>query len=77
MWNHRRWHLWATQTHPDASAGALQMQITRVAVYSVLTSSSVQFRDQAGLDAGVKDALGLERDLLPVADTRGGISRNP
>ena len=40
-----------------------------------LTSSSVSFVSQAGLDAGVKDALGLERDLLPVADTRGGIGK--
>ena len=40
-----------------------------------LTSSSVSFVSQAGLDAGVKDTLGLERDLLPVADTRGGIGK--
>ena len=40
-----------------------------------LTSSSVSFVSQAGLDAGVKDTLGLERDLLPVANTRGGIGK--
>ena len=40
-----------------------------------LTSSSVSFVSQAGLDAEVKDTLGLERDLLPVANTRGGIGK--
>ena len=40
-----------------------------------LTASSVSFVSQAGLDAGIKEKLGLDRDLLPVADTRGDIGK--
>ena len=40
-----------------------------------LTASSVSFVSQAGLDAGMKENLGLDRDLLPVANTRGGIGK--
>jgi urease subunit alpha len=40
-----------------------------------LTASSVTFVSQAGLDAGIGDALGLERLLLPVRNTRGGIGK--
>jgi urease subunit alpha len=40
-----------------------------------LTRSSVSFVSQAGLEAGIGDALGLERDLLPVSNTRGGIGK--
>ncbi len=41
-----------------------------------LTRSSVSFVSQAGLDAGIAGALGLERDLLPVTNTRGGIGKH-
>ena len=40
-----------------------------------LTASSVSFVSQAGLDAGMKGNLGLDRDLLPVTNTRGGIGK--
>jgi len=40
-----------------------------------LTASSVSFVSQAGLDAGLKDSLGLDRDLLAVKNTRGGIGK--
>ena len=40
-----------------------------------LTASSVSFVSQAGLDAGIKGDLGLDRDVLPVANTRGGIGK--
>ena len=40
-----------------------------------LTASSVSFVSQAGLDAGMKENLGLDRDLLPVTNTRGGIGK--
>ena len=40
-----------------------------------LTASSVNFVSQAGLAAGMKENLGLERELLPVANTRGGIGK--
>ena len=41
-----------------------------------LTRSSVSFVSQASLDAGIGGALGLERDLLPVSNTRGGIGKS-
>jgi urease subunit alpha len=41
-----------------------------------LTASSVSFVSQAGLDAGLGDALGLDRELLPVKNTRGGIGKS-
>ncbi|MEX2454185.1 MAG: urease subunit alpha [Rhodospirillaceae bacterium] len=40
-----------------------------------LTHSSVSFVSQAGLDAGLADALGLDRTLLAVANTRSGIGK--
>jgi urease subunit alpha len=40
-----------------------------------LTASSVSFVSQAGLDAGLKEDLGLDRDVIPVANTRGGIGK--
>ena len=40
-----------------------------------LTRSSVSFVSKAGLDAGIGGAFGLERDLLPVTNTRGGIGK--
>jgi urease subunit alpha len=40
-----------------------------------LTASSVSFVSKAGLDAGIGDAFGLERDLVPVANTRDGIGK--
>ena len=40
-----------------------------------LTRSSVTFVSKAGLDAGIGGAFGLERDLLPVTNTRGGIGK--
>jgi len=40
-----------------------------------LTASSVSFVSQAGLDAGIKEDFGLDRDVLPVANTRGGIGK--
>jgi urease subunit alpha len=40
-----------------------------------LTASSVSFVSQAGLDAGLGDGLGLDRQLLAVKNTRGGIGK--
>ena len=40
-----------------------------------LTSSSVSFVSQAGLDAGIGKSLGIDRDLLAVANTRGKIGK--
>jgi urease subunit alpha len=40
-----------------------------------LTRSSVSFVSRAGLDAGIGETLGLDRDLLPVANTRGKIGK--
>ncbi|WP_029058053.1 urease subunit alpha [Stappia stellulata] len=40
-----------------------------------MTASSVTFVSQAAHDAGIKDRLGLDRMVLPVANTRGGISK--
>ena len=41
-----------------------------------LTASSVSFVSQAGLDAGLGEALGLDRQLLAVKNTRGGIGKS-
>ena len=41
-----------------------------------LTSSSVSFVSQAGLDASIGTELGLDRDLVPVANTRGKIGKH-
>jgi urease subunit alpha len=40
-----------------------------------LTASSVTFVSQAGLDAGLGEKLGLDRPLLAVKNTRGGIGK--
>ncbi len=40
-----------------------------------LTASSVSFVSEAGLAADLKGQLGLERELLPVKNTRGGIGK--
>jgi urease subunit alpha len=40
-----------------------------------LTASSVTFVSQAGLDAGLGDRLGLDRQLLAVRNTRSGIGK--
>jgi urease subunit alpha len=40
-----------------------------------LTTSSVIFASQAGLDAGIGERYGLGKTLLPVKNTRGGISK--
>ena len=40
-----------------------------------LTASSVTFVSQAGLDAGLGEKLGLDRQLLAVKNTRGGIGK--
>ncbi len=40
-----------------------------------LQASSVSFVSQAGLDAGVRESLGLSRELLAVRNTRGGIGK--
>jgi urease subunit alpha len=41
-----------------------------------LTASSVSFVSQAGLEAGIGEALGLDRALLAVENTRGGIGKS-
>ena len=41
-----------------------------------LTASSVSFVSQAGLDAGLGEALGLDRQLLAVKNTRAGIGKS-
>jgi urease subunit alpha len=40
-----------------------------------LTASSVSFVSQAGLDGGLRETLGLDRELLAVTNTRGGIGK--
>ena len=40
-----------------------------------LTQSSVTFVSRASLEMGIADKLGIERTLLPVHNTRGGISK--
>jgi urease subunit alpha len=40
-----------------------------------MTASSVTFVSQAAFDNGIKSKLGLDRMVLPVANTRGGISK--
>lgn len=40
-----------------------------------LTASSVTFVSQAGMDADLGDKLGLDRQLLAVRNTRGGIGK--
>eukprot|EP00873_Tetraselmis_striata_P024462 jgi/Tetstr1/444726/TSEL_032574.t1 len=40
-----------------------------------MTASSVTFVSQAAFDNGIKNKLGLDRLVLPVANTRGGISK--
>ena len=40
-----------------------------------LTESAVTFVSQAALDAGIAGALGLDKTLLAVGNTRGGISK--
>jgi urease subunit alpha len=39
------------------------------------TASSVTFVSQASLDAGVRNALGVDKELVAVRNTRGGISK--
>ena len=40
-----------------------------------LIASSVTFVSQAGMDADLGDKLGLDRQLLAVRNTRGGIGK--
>jgi urease subunit alpha len=40
-----------------------------------LTASSVTFVSQSAIDEGLAKALGVDKALLPVANTRGGISK--
>jgi len=40
-----------------------------------LTKSAVTFVSQASLDAGIAGRYGLSKALLPVKNTRGGISK--
>jgi urease subunit alpha len=40
-----------------------------------MTRSAVTFVSQASLTLGIRDTLGVDRDLLPVHNTRGGISK--
>ena len=40
-----------------------------------MTRSAVTFVSQAALALGIRETLGVERDLLPVHNTRGGISK--
>ena len=41
-----------------------------------LTASSVSFVSKAGLDAGLRESLDLDRELLAVKNTRGGIGKS-
>jgi len=41
-----------------------------------LTASSVSFVSEAAISADIKGTLGLERDTLPVRNTRGGIGKS-
>jgi urease subunit alpha len=41
-----------------------------------LARSAVSFVSQAGLDAGIGASLGLDRDLVPVSNTRGKIGKH-
>lgn len=40
-----------------------------------MTASSVTFVSQAAVENGLKQILSVEKDLLPVVNTRGGISK--
>jgi urease subunit alpha len=40
-----------------------------------MTRSAVTFVSQAALTLGIRETLGVDRDLLPVHNTRGGISK--
>ncbi len=40
-----------------------------------IASSSVTFVSQAALDAGLKDRLGIDKEMVAVANTRGGIGK--
>ncbi len=40
-----------------------------------MTRSAVTFVSQASLTLGIRETLGVDRDLLPVHNTRGGISK--
>ncbi|MBK5948316.1 urease subunit alpha [Rhodobium orientis] len=40
-----------------------------------LTASSVTFVSEAALSAGIKETLGLQKELVAVSNTRGGISK--
>jgi urease subunit alpha len=41
----------------------------------LLTRSSVTFVSQAAYDDGLRDKLGVEKELVPVSNTRGGIGK--
>ena len=41
-----------------------------------VTKSAVTFVSQAAHEAGLQEALGVEKDLVPVNNTRGGISKS-
>ncbi len=41
-----------------------------------LTNSSVTFVSQAAIDSGLRDTLGVEKQLLAVSNTRGGIGKD-
>jgi urease subunit alpha len=40
-----------------------------------LTASSVVFVSQAAVEAGLREKLGVEKELVAVENTRGGISK--
>jgi urease subunit alpha len=40
-----------------------------------MTRSAVTFVSQASLSLGIRETLGVDRDLLPVHNTRGGLSK--
>jgi urease subunit alpha len=39
------------------------------------TASSVVFTSQAAVDAGLREAIGVDKELVPVRNVRGGISK--
>jgi urease subunit alpha len=47
----------------------------RAAYGKARTASSVTFVSQAALDAGLRNALGVDKELVAVRNTRGRISK--
>jgi urease subunit alpha len=63
---------------PNASIPTLQPVHCRpmfVAYGKAITNSSVTFVSKAALDAGLREKIGIDKQLLAVENTRGGIGK--